>query len=737
MTKIPSFSDVLHSFGFELATVREPRLTQSELANAMTLQAAKERLALESDRDDRKEEMQEKLKAVTTAISEQGVVSKVDALTVRAWENGTQFPNETQYKYIKEVLQSVAPLSADEENRLDSAYSTSKAAAKRGNKTEHFGTALSAILFDRMNSEPASIANHKEFATYIQMVAPSDSLEKLQSEKAKLETAISDNEHIPTKGYFIVDGEGKKESLLDKEGYLKISGEHIRMIEHGIIPSGDLLDLMHESLNNAKPLESNERNDLSRQYNKLTMDASQQFDEMVRRKLIDSNPLSVATNATVAPAQMNVPESEKKAPVQAIAPQPEKVIPFVAPQTPVVKAPAAQASAPVAPVPQAVIPEPSVTKEPVDTVATTDVITISSTGPSAVLEANTPAVSHTPTYVYQPYTPLPSLQPSNSSSTNKLAEAYSKIFSAFGLKAPNDATLPTTRQDNSAGARAELARKLGLSRGDIPELRPFSLKPLSDEVKKAIIRQGNAIAMTQLVKNYDDAVASIVSEIQSSPEAEKLAEAVEGFETMLREDQEHKKFKDMYKYNNVTEIPQKDSEDYFRHGGIGMTEARGIEEVLTAVNSQWFKDSPTRHNVMRHKGDQTAWRKEVKPYIKAHQAVRSLRELLQQRFEHNVGLYEDQRNHEVAQLAMAKELAELRITHQFASSAAGKDLKMDLFPDQRRRMAELAEIEATDPEFAKLVVEATHTKQNLPASGKYTQDASERAEVAAAAGNNR
>lgn len=237
---LPSFTEVLHDFGFQLATLREPRLTQEQLAAAVNKIANKTILDDYFAYDYKQAELQDKLKETAAAIEDNKSVEAVDGRLVKDWERGRKFPTDAQYKHIKLAFEAIHPLTPEELERLDSAYESGKSMAKQGKESHRFADAFEEILAERMvEMEPPKVVSYNEFADYILVVSDSKEAERLRAEHEAAQKALDELKPAETKKYFLVDGEGKQMQLLDAKGNIALNGEHLRMIEHGIIPSGD------------------------------------------------------------------------------------------------------------------------------------------------------------------------------------------------------------------------------------------------------------------------------------------------------------------------------------------------------------------------------------------------------------------------------------------------------------------------------------------------------------------
>jgi hypothetical protein len=288
---LPSFAEVLHDFGFQLATVREPRLTQEGLAVAVNKIANKALVEAEFAYDDKREDLEKKLSETAAAMADSKSVEAVDGKLVKDWERGRKFPTDAQYKHIKLAFAAIEPLTPQEEEKLDAAFKSGKVIAKRGQNTEAFGDTFDEILAKRMiEMKPPAVVSHNEFADYLKLVGDSKEADKLRADHEAAQKALDELKPAETKKYFLVDGEGKQMPLVDAKGNLALNGEHLRMIEHGIIPSGDLFETIKESLGNVRTLGGDEKKDLESKYSDLIANATAHFRTLKARGIIDNDP---------------------------------------------------------------------------------------------------------------------------------------------------------------------------------------------------------------------------------------------------------------------------------------------------------------------------------------------------------------------------------------------------------------------------------------------------------------
>ena len=280
------------------------------------------------------------------------------------------------------------------------------------------------------------------------------------------------------------------------------------------------------------------------------------------------------------------------------------------------------------------------------------------------------------------------------------------------MEAPSDTKQSTSRQDNSAGVRAELGAKIRVS-NSVPELRPFSLTPLSDETMRALISKApNVSEMQAITKRYNALVAQIKEDILHSESGVLLNEAQQEFEKHLSRQHKGYHFEDIKFLSSTTDVAQKNFDDYFRQGGLQMPDAKDIEPVLKAVNNAWLEK--TSSNILKH--DSTTWRSEVSHYINAHRAVRQ--EYNSQRHGFEVAMHEmlDKVRHNAAMAEIAREFALLDEKIEFYRLNPDPDFK----PEQHefRKHEELGRRVAEEPEFADAVRKAKDNHSHMDAHSK-------------------
>lgn len=291
---------------------------------------------------------------------------------------------------------------------------------------------------------------------------------------------------------------------------------------------------------------------------------------------------------------------------------------------------------------------------------------------------------------------------SQQSTIKQLAETYTAIFAAHGFTPPSDTEESTARNDNSGGIRTQLAKRIGLSGGSIPELRPFSLKPLKEETMRALVSKApNVIEMKALTEKYNELVEAIREQLAQSDAGQALAESLADFKHTL-ERTKGLSFDKIRHIDSITGIHKTNFDDYFEAGGTHMRHAASIEDVLEEVNKHW-KAREVGHNILKH--DEHTWKPETRNYIDAHNRVRSEYESLARAFESTMTTQVEGVRHNEALREQAKEFALLELKYELQEKHP-RDRDLRLNDEEARKYREYHARLRSEPQFAAAVATA-------------------------------
>ncbi len=670
----PTFGNVFDNFGFNFEkAAKQHRNTYKKLAEEAVKLANSEDSHKFDAVIDKRQPLEDELKQTNKSLEDHETVSSVKGRTIRDWERGDTFPSQLQFKRLKKTFAELAPLSEEEEKKLDTAYRNSQAAANQSDPTLEFGRVLGSLIDERLDS--GKINNHNDLAEWLREAGSPNEAQELTGRRSELQTQLSAIPLPKKKDYFLMDGNGEKRNLSNKDGFLdkSLNAEQMEMIERGIIPSPDLRDALMLSLTCLVGLNNEDREKLDTSY----------------QKLLDANPAAKRAEA------VETPVTETQAPVSVA------VIPTeTQPQGELAEVPADPAET------------PTIAATAAATAGTTPHLEESAAHVVAELpaepEAQAPAPgSHAAAVRKIPYVRPAFLKRDNGAAT-KLATAYAAIFKHFGVEPPADAA-------SAPKAIEELAAATGVSAQILEELQPFALSPISDVIENRLgnaVPAGERIIVNQLLSTYNRTMQETRLEISGSDVSKKLTEAYDGLKAVVKA--EGKDIKSLASFNNVTLVPQHVADDYFQKGGLSLPNVRGAATILSIINQRMLSKNG-RHNVFAVSS--ANWHPPVATYIQAHDAVRTLYEAKKESFLGELGNMAAIAKEEQESKVLAAEFADLLQKEKIAKANLGNPA-LQLTETQELHILELDDKQLADPTFAGFVNAATKDpawaqKQNL------------------------
>ena len=282
LNAIPFTDDVVHTFGFLLGQIREPRASREELASKVNTLVNTADANHEEGVQIAQEPLDKKISEIDATISDIEKSKEVSWKLVSDWQQGKKFPSPSQFRSLERVFKEVAPLTMQEEERLHQAYESGKIVVKRRieNNTSNFGEVLRDIVDNRIyEMENPPFNNAKDLARLIEQKGESASLPALIEQRKEFIRRRDNLQNSPQKHRFIMDGGN---NIIELKGDKKFSMtvEHVQLLEHGLIPSKDLMETLVLALKGVKkthPVETSEIMDLEKKYEELVQKAMRHF----------------------------------------------------------------------------------------------------------------------------------------------------------------------------------------------------------------------------------------------------------------------------------------------------------------------------------------------------------------------------------------------------------------------------------------------------------------------------